>query len=259
VNKRIMFVCRRNSTLSQMAEALARIWGEGAVHAYSAGVAPSRQVNQRAIEAMRDLGYDLRDHRPAAVSAYSADHFHVLVLIACRTEQPPSADRFEAWDDIPDPGNGVLDVFRVVRDLLAERVRRLLGPAITITRDRKSIKAALLANQAKPVPMRVVASLAHHQLHSELPPDTAHALNDTAFALSQVGGIYFPAAAGRLRRLSQEELAGGRFEDGGAAFRSRAGALITSVSMRRGEILDAVHALKKTRAANLESGETAKS
>jgi protein-tyrosine-phosphatase len=263
VSKRIIFVCRRNAHLSQMAEALARIWAGGTVHAYSAGVAPSREVNQRAIEAMRDIGYDLRDHRPAAMSAYSADHFHVVVLIGCRTDHAPRADRLESWDEIPDPGNGVLDVFRVVRDLLAERVRRLLGPAVTITRDRNSIKAALLAKQAKPVPMRVVASLAHHQLHSELPPDTAHALNDTAFALSQVADIYGLAAAGRLRRLSQEDIAGGRFEDGGATFRSGAGTLFSSVSMRRGEILDAVVALKKAReahpTANVESDRPAKS
>jgi hypothetical protein len=211
-------------------------------------VAPARALNQRAIEAMRDLGYDLRDHRPAALSAYSAEHFNVVVLIGCSIDGAPRADRFESWDEIPDPGNGVADIFRVVRDLLAERVRRLLGPAVTITRDHKSIKAALLASQAKPVPMRVVASLACHQLHGELPLDTAQALNDTAFALGQVGDIYCPAPAGRFRRLPPEHLAGGRFEDGGASFRSSAGVQFHSLSMRRGEILDAIHALRKARA-----------
>jgi arsenate reductase (thioredoxin) len=255
MKKRILFVCRCNSSRSQMAEALARIWAHGAVHAYSAGVAPAREVSARAIEAMRDIGYELRDHRPTPVAAYSGDRFNVVVLISCDTDRALHADRLEFWHDIPDPTNGGLDVFRVVRDLLAERVLRLLGPAATITRDRNSVKAALLANQAKPVPLRVAASLAHHQLHGGLPPNMGQALNDTAVSLGQVADVYFLTAARRLRRLAQEDIGGGRFEDGGAAFRCADGRLFTSLSMRRSEILDAIGALKTAQ----EALQTAKS
>lgn len=57
--KTILFVCVENSNRSQMAEAFARIHGGGRVHAASAGSRPSGRVNPKAIEAMKELGYDL--------------------------------------------------------------------------------------------------------------------------------------------------------------------------------------------------------
>ena len=42
-----------------MAEAFARMHGSEIVHAYSAGSKPSGKVNPKAIEAMKELGYDL--------------------------------------------------------------------------------------------------------------------------------------------------------------------------------------------------------
>ena len=47
-----------------MAEAFARMAG---VEAYSAGSRPSGVVNARAVEAMRELGYDLAAHRSESV------------------------------------------------------------------------------------------------------------------------------------------------------------------------------------------------
>ncbi len=60
--KRMLFVCVENSNRSQMAEAFARIHGGDAVEAYSAGSRPSGVVNPKAVEAMRELGYDLTTH-----------------------------------------------------------------------------------------------------------------------------------------------------------------------------------------------------
>ena len=61
--KRVLFVCIENSNRSQMAEAFARRLGQGKVEAYSAGSRPSGRVNPRAIEFMREIGYDLSTHR----------------------------------------------------------------------------------------------------------------------------------------------------------------------------------------------------
>src|SRR5207249_428420 len=60
--KRVLFVCVENSNRSQMAEGFARIHGAGKVEASSAGSRPSGRVNPKAIEAMRELGYDLSQH-----------------------------------------------------------------------------------------------------------------------------------------------------------------------------------------------------
>ena len=62
--KRVVFVCVENSNRSQMAEAFARIHGAGKVEAVSAGSRPCGRVNPKAIEAMKEIGYDLPNMRP---------------------------------------------------------------------------------------------------------------------------------------------------------------------------------------------------
>jgi protein-tyrosine-phosphatase len=61
--KRVLFVCVENSNRSQMAEAFARLHGAGRVEAASAGSRPSGRVNPKAVEAMKELGYDLTKDR----------------------------------------------------------------------------------------------------------------------------------------------------------------------------------------------------
>jgi protein-tyrosine-phosphatase len=57
--KRVIFVCVENSNRSQMAEAFARLHGAGKVEVCSAGSRPSGRINPKAVEAMREVGYDL--------------------------------------------------------------------------------------------------------------------------------------------------------------------------------------------------------
>jgi protein-tyrosine-phosphatase len=64
----VLFVCVENSNRSQMAEAFARIHGGGRVEAFSAGSRPSGRVNPKAVEAMRERGYDLTTHRSKSLA-----------------------------------------------------------------------------------------------------------------------------------------------------------------------------------------------
>ena len=66
--KRVLFVCVENSNRSQMAEAFARIHGAGRVEAHSAGSRPSGRINPKAVEAMREVGYDLTAHASKSLS-----------------------------------------------------------------------------------------------------------------------------------------------------------------------------------------------
>src|SRR5689334_25076277 len=86
--KRIVFVCVENSNRSQMAEAFARIHGAGKVEPFSAGSRPSGQVNPKAVEAMRELGYDLAQHRSKSLSALTGIEFDVAVTMGCGDECP---------------------------------------------------------------------------------------------------------------------------------------------------------------------------
>ena len=69
--RRVLFVCVENSNRSQMAEAFARIHGGGQVEALSAGSRPSGRVNPRAIEFMREVGYDLATHTSKSLDDFN--------------------------------------------------------------------------------------------------------------------------------------------------------------------------------------------
>ena len=126
--KRILFVCVENSNRSQMAEAFARMHGDGRVEAYSAGSRPSGRVNPRAIEFMKEVGYDLTRHQSKALSDLPAGEFAVVVGMGCGDEGCPlvKARRHEEWG-IPDPKELPAEQYRQVRDQIERKVKELLA------------------------------------------------------------------------------------------------------------------------------------
>ena len=124
--KRIIFVCIENSNRSQMAEAFARMYGEGKIEAHSAGSRPSGRVNPKAIAAMQELGYDLNEHVSKGLDAFNGQEFDAAVTMGCGDECPLvlAKQRFE-WQ-IPDPKGMTPEQFRGVRDLIASKVRELI-------------------------------------------------------------------------------------------------------------------------------------
>ena len=124
--KRIVFVCVENSNRSQMAEAFARIHGAGKVEAFSAGSRPSGRVNPKAIDAMKELGYDLTTHTSKGLDAFNGKEVEVAVTMGCGDECPlVRAKRRMDWQ-IPDPKQMPPEKFREVRDLIEAKVKELL-------------------------------------------------------------------------------------------------------------------------------------
>lgn len=125
--RRVVFVCVENSNRSQMAEAFARIHGQGRVEALSAGSRPSGKVNPRAIAAMKELGYDLEQHRSKGLAELGDMEVDVAVTMGCGDECPLlRARRREEWQ-IPDPKALPPEEFRAVRDLIETKVKALLA------------------------------------------------------------------------------------------------------------------------------------
>jgi protein-tyrosine-phosphatase len=123
---RVLFVCVENSNRSQMAEAFARIHGAGKVEAYSSGSRPSGTVNPRAIEFMRELGYDLSTHRSKPLTEIPAGEYDWAITMGCGDECPlVTARHREDWG-IPDPKHLPPEEFRKVRALIEQKVKELL-------------------------------------------------------------------------------------------------------------------------------------
>lgn len=125
--KTVLFVCVENSNRSQMAEAFARIHGGGRVQAASAGSRPSGRINPKAIEALRELGYDLTGHSSKGLEAFNGRPVDVAVTMGCGDDCPlVLAGRREDWQ-IPDPREMSPEEFRGVRDLIEKKVLALLS------------------------------------------------------------------------------------------------------------------------------------
>ena len=125
--RRVLFVCVENSNRSQMAEAFAHIHGGTGVEAHSAGSRPSGRVNPRAVEFMKEVGYDLTQHHSKALTDFAATDFDVVVGMGCGDEGCPlvRAKRYEEWG-IPDPRDMPAAQYRELRDLIENKVKQLL-------------------------------------------------------------------------------------------------------------------------------------
>ena len=124
--KRVVFVCVENSNRSQMAEAFARLHGGGLVEAHSAGSRPSGRINPKAIDAMREVGYDLTSHHSKGLDEFNGREFDAAVTMGCGDECPLVIAKQRLDWQIPDPREMTPEQFREVRDLIAFKVRELL-------------------------------------------------------------------------------------------------------------------------------------
>ena len=125
--KRVMFVCKKNSARSQMAEGFAKTLADGQVEVVSSGLEAS-QVNPGAISAMDAVGIDIRSQTSKALSDFNAKDFDVVIsLCGCGVNLPQDwvlQDIFEDWQ-LDDPAEQP-EIFPRVRDEVQERVKALI-------------------------------------------------------------------------------------------------------------------------------------
>ena len=125
--KRVMFVCKKNSARSQMAEGFAKILGQGAIEVTRSGLEAS-QVRPEAIATMKEIGIDISDQTSKALSEFNPEKFDMVIsLCGCGVNLPPewlTRSVFEDWQ-LDDPAEQP-EIFPRVRDEIKERVTRLI-------------------------------------------------------------------------------------------------------------------------------------
>lgn len=125
--KHLLFVCVENSCRSQIAEAFARIHGGKDIEAYSAGSRASGKVNPKAVESLKEIGYDLSTHTSKSLGDLPDIEWDFLATMGCGDECPyVRAAHREDWQ-IPDPKDMPPEEFAKIRDLIQEKVRAIFG------------------------------------------------------------------------------------------------------------------------------------
>lgn len=123
----VLFVCVENSCRSQLAEAFGKIYGQEIIEVYSAGSRPSGTVNPKAIEAMKEIGYDLTKHTSKSLENIPTSEYEYAITMGCGDECPLIiAKNREDWK-IPDPKHMPKDEFNKVRDLIESKVKDLIA------------------------------------------------------------------------------------------------------------------------------------
>ncbi len=126
--KNVMFVCKKNSARSQMAEGFAKHLGAGKIAVTSSGLEAS-QVRPEAIATMKEAGIDISQQTSKALSEFKPEDFDVVIsLCGCGVNLPPewlTREVFEDWQ-LDDPAEQP-EIFPRVRDEIRERVMGLIN------------------------------------------------------------------------------------------------------------------------------------
>jgi arsenate reductase len=126
--KKIMFVCKKNSSRSQMAEGFAKQLAGDKIAITSSGLEAS-EVNLYAIKAMADVGIDITHQTSNALSEFDPnDYDAVISLCGCGVNLPPewvTREIFEDWQ-LDDPAEQP-EIFPRVREEVKKRVEQLIA------------------------------------------------------------------------------------------------------------------------------------
>ncbi|WP_107670011.1 arsenate reductase, glutathione/glutaredoxin type [Cyanothece sp. BG0011] len=127
--KKVMFVCKRNSCRSQMAEGFAKTLGQGQIEVTSSGLEASR-VHPTAIKVMEEIGINITEQTSDPLSDFKAEDYDAVIsLCGCGVNLPQEwvlRDIFEDWE-LEDPDGKPIETFHRVRDEIKARVESLIS------------------------------------------------------------------------------------------------------------------------------------
>ena len=129
--KKIIFICVGNSCRSQMAQGFAQHYARHKnldIEIHSAGTQPAGYVHNDAIAVMREKGIDISQQFSKSVAAFNLHEFDHVIAMGCLDHDICPANFHGVSEDwgIPDPIGRGLEFYRTVRDMIEEKVLKLL-------------------------------------------------------------------------------------------------------------------------------------
>ncbi len=123
----VLFVCVHNAGRSQMAAGFMRELGGDRVEVLSAGSAPKDSINPIAVEAMAEVGIDIKNQQPKVLTTEAVLESDAVITMGCGDACPIyPGKRYEDWV-LEDPAGQDIDFVRKVREEIKGRVATLLS------------------------------------------------------------------------------------------------------------------------------------
>ena len=122
----VLFVCEHNSGRSQIAAALTHELSNGRVAVRSAGSHPTEKINPIVVQAMSELGIDVRMEFPKPLTDEVVRAADVVITLGCGDACPVyPGKRYEDWP-VADPAGQPLETVRRIRYDVHHHVTELL-------------------------------------------------------------------------------------------------------------------------------------
>jgi arsenate reductase (thioredoxin) len=126
--KTILFVCVENAGRSQMAEGFFREYTPEGYEPISAGTKPTSQLNPVVVQAMSEIGVDIKQQKPKDITEDMMRNSTKIINMGCIDKSfcptlfiPSLID----WG-IEDPKGKTIDQVREIRDDIEQRVKQLV-------------------------------------------------------------------------------------------------------------------------------------
>jgi arsenate reductase len=126
--KYILFVCTENSARSQMAEGFFNYYNKNPGYVgISAGTQPTKSIKPYAIEVMKEKGIYLAKQKPKMITWIMAQQAYRIYTMGCTQGCPITPpEKTEDWN-LEDPGERSIEKIREIRDVIEERIKRLIS------------------------------------------------------------------------------------------------------------------------------------
>ncbi len=123
----VMFVCVHNAGRSQMAQGFLKHLAGDRVEVRSSGTMPADQVNPSAVEAMAELGIDIKDAKPKVLTDEDVRASDYVITMGCGDACPfYPGKKYLDWK-LDDPAGKDVASVRPIRDQIQKLVEDLIA------------------------------------------------------------------------------------------------------------------------------------
>ena len=122
----VLFLCVHNAGRSQIGAGWMRHLAGEVIQVYSAGSSPAEQINPIAVEAMLEIGIDIKNQQPKKWTDEIVREVDVIISMGCGDTCPVyPGKRYIDWE-IEDPAGQEIEMIRIVRDQIKQHVQELI-------------------------------------------------------------------------------------------------------------------------------------
>ena len=142
MKEKILILCTGNSCRSHMAEGILRKSGGDLFEVFSAGSKPKGAVHPLAIQALGEIGIDIKHHTSDPLTLYLDKDIDVVITVCDNAQEAcpifPNSPKTYHWsfEDLPhavQEGETEIDAFRRIRD----QIKLVFEAYVTGYRDAK--------------------------------------------------------------------------------------------------------------------------